>query len=54
MLQIQEFNLNLFLLLTKNKRSDSIYCDGKDRIFKCFGQIPVCEPLFLNPVLNLQ
>jgi len=33
MLYTSEFNLNLFLLLTTNKRSDSIYRDWRRQNF---------------------
>jgi hypothetical protein len=52
MLWASEFNMNLSLLLTTNRRSDSIYCDGRGRIFKFLNK-SLLEPLLLLPAIIL-
>ena len=53
MLQTLAFNLNLFLLLTTNMKSDGAYCGGRGRIFKLVLQKSLHEFLILQPVIIL-
>jgi len=47
-----EFHLNLFLLLTTNDRSDSIYCDCRSTIFRFLNK-SLYKTLLLHPVIIL-